>query len=56
MATRNLLIEFKSANSFRVVVTDFGMCRAVHNTQGGQTKSNFGPVRWMAPESIKSRM
>lgn len=36
-------------------LTDFGMSRIVQNESGqSQTNTDVGPVRWMAPESIKS--
>lgn len=33
-------------------VADFGMARIVEDESGGATKSNVGPLAWMAPESI----
>jgi serine/threonine protein kinase len=31
---------------------DFGMSRVLQQDIEGKTKSDFGPIRWMSPESI----
>jgi serine/threonine protein kinase len=36
-------------------LTDFGMSREVAENQRGTTKSELGPIRWMAPESLKNK-
>lgn len=45
VAARNILIE-----RGRAKVTDFGLARETRNTN--TTKTEIGPIRWMAPESM----
>jgi serine/threonine protein kinase len=50
LAARNILLA-----SGRPKISDFGLARVVDKqSQSGQTKSNIGPLRWMAPESLQS--
>ncbi len=37
------------------VVSDFGLSRVVKE-DSGKTASEVGPLRWMAPESLRSRV
>eukprot|EP00029_Vermamoeba_vermiformis_P009922 TRINITY_DN510_c0_g3_i1.p1 TRINITY_DN510_c0_g3~~TRINITY_DN510_c0_g3_i1.p1 ORF type:complete len:1064 (+),score=137.54 TRINITY_DN510_c0_g3_i1:207-3398(+) len=48
LAVRNILM-----NNNAPKISDFGLSRQVGEQQKGTTKSNVGPVRWMAPESLK---
>jgi hypothetical protein len=50
VAARNILLHQNEAK-----VTDFGMSRVVSENQRGTTKSELGPIRWMAPESLKAK-
>lgn len=37
-------------------VSDFGMSRLVDTDNGSmQSKTDFGPIKWMAPESLLSK-
>ena len=53
IAARNCLV----AKDYSVVMSDFGTSRFFENDneEVGETASNVGPVRWMAPESIDKR-
>eukprot|EP00494_Astrolonche_serrata_P009068 UN09118 len=51
LALRNLLIGL---DSFRVVVTDFGLSRVMDDTPNNTTKGRFLPIAWCAPECLKS--
>jgi len=66
IAARNILIGKLKYNridsSTEIRISDFGMSRSLtyynddsesKNTEAfGRTKTNFGPLKWMAPESI----
>eukprot|EP01114_Cavostelium_apophysatum_P024542 TRINITY_DN963_c0_g1_i4.p1 TRINITY_DN963_c0_g1~~TRINITY_DN963_c0_g1_i4.p1 ORF type:complete len:1192 (-),score=342.98 TRINITY_DN963_c0_g1_i4:33-3269(-) len=47
LAARNVLIHHKD-----VKVADFGMSR-INQEESNHTVTNFGPIRWMSPESLK---
>lgn len=50
LAARNVLVDSR-LNCF---VTDFGMARVKEASRSyGRTQSNYGPVKWMAPECFK---
>lgn len=49
IAARNILIDRDVAK-----ISDLGFARKL-DVDTGATKSNIGPLRWMAPESIKDR-
>eukprot|EP00029_Vermamoeba_vermiformis_P008566 TRINITY_DN4052_c0_g1_i1.p1 TRINITY_DN4052_c0_g1~~TRINITY_DN4052_c0_g1_i1.p1 ORF type:complete len:633 (+),score=103.05 TRINITY_DN4052_c0_g1_i1:134-2032(+) len=52
LAARNILM-----NRGQPKISDFGMSRFVTSHEKmGHTKTNIGPVKWMAPESIASQM
>jgi len=51
MAARNILLNFNQPK-----ISDFGLSRFVNDTQKGTTRSNVGPIRWMAPESLKNQI
>jgi serine/threonine protein kinase len=48
LAARNILL----ASSGIPKLSDFGTSRILEKSDYGQTKTNIGPVCWMAPESI----
>jgi len=48
LAARNVFLN----NDLEAIVGDFGMSR-VGETDANVTASSFGPIRWMAPESIQ---
>lgn len=50
IAARNILL----AENYKVLVTDFGLSRIKKEAEA-HTKSNLGPVRYMAPEAITRR-
>eukprot|EP01111_Echinosteliopsis_oligospora_P011467 TRINITY_DN3793_c0_g1_i1.p1 TRINITY_DN3793_c0_g1~~TRINITY_DN3793_c0_g1_i1.p1 ORF type:complete len:924 (+),score=262.14 TRINITY_DN3793_c0_g1_i1:63-2834(+) len=50
IATRNLLVDDQGV----VRISDFGLAR-IKTKATSQTKSNVGPVKWMAPEAIKKK-
>lgn len=51
IASRNILIS----DSFEGIVTDFGMSR-LQLRDGSQSITYLGPVKWMAPESIRDKI
>ncbi len=64
IAARNILLnkmkEGRIGPSTEIKVSDFGMSRALDEDEkesgGGKTKSRVGPLKWMAPESIKDHV
>jgi serine/threonine protein kinase len=50
IAARNCLV----GENYNVFISDFGLAR-VKEDDVGQTQSNIGPVKWMAPEAITRR-
>eukprot|EP01006_Ploeotia_vitrea_P035827 TRINITY_DN65940_c0_g1_i1.p2 TRINITY_DN65940_c0_g1~~TRINITY_DN65940_c0_g1_i1.p2 ORF type:complete len:567 (-),score=287.24 TRINITY_DN65940_c0_g1_i1:67-1767(-) len=54
LAARNVLVD----EQLRAKVCDFGMSRVREDSEDGQsqTKSNVGPLKWMAPESLRSKV
>jgi serine/threonine protein kinase len=51
LATRNILLSGNGDPK----ISDFGLSRILEKSEEGKTKNEFGPVRWMAPESIATR-
>lgn len=51
IATRNVLVDKDGTCK----LTDFGVSRMLENHVEKTTKSDVGPVRWMAPESISKK-
>jgi len=54
LAARNILL----GSGFQVKISDFGLSRVVDTASGSQsnrTKSDTGPLKWMAPEAIRNR-
>jgi len=50
LACRNILLN----GTMEAVVADFGLARMVHREiDSASTQSLFGPIKWMAPESIQ---
>ncbi|KAL6052490.1 CLL4A clavata1-like receptor S/T protein kinase protein [Balamuthia mandrillaris] len=53
LAARNVLLN----NSLDAKVADFGMARVLSaEDEQHQTLANVGPIRWMAPESMKDQV
>lgn len=53
LAARNILLT----EDYRAKITDFGMSRTLTPDQEeNATKSEVGPLKWMAPESISNRL
>jgi hypothetical protein len=50
VAARNVLLQNNEPK-----ITDFGMSRLVEEDKRGTTKSELGPIRWMAPESLRNK-
>jgi len=51
LAARNILLDTQRNPK----VSDFGLSRALELKNQGQTMTYVGPVRWMSPESLKTR-
>ncbi len=51
MAARNILLSEIGEPK----ISDFGMSRLVTDDGGNTTKATVGPLKWMAPESIRNR-
>jgi hypothetical protein len=53
LAARNILLSSTGVPK----ISDFGMSRVLtREDEEGKTKTNIGPIRWMAPESIANRI
>jgi serine/threonine protein kinase len=52
LAARNILLTSRGDPK----ISDFGMSRILEKEEHGKTKSNIGPVFWMAPESIEKQV
>jgi len=48
LASRNILLS----KDLHAKISDFGLSRMVRHNEG-KTKSNIGPIKWMAPEAFK---
>ena len=52
LAARNILL----ANDGTPKISDFGMSRVITSASSvGRTKQTVGPLRWMAPENIRTQ-
>jgi len=51
LAARNVLLDRNGVPK----VADFGYSRIIAEQEEGHTKSDIGPIKWMAPESIGDR-
>jgi hypothetical protein len=52
LAARNVLLSRPYSSTTRLKISDFGLSRVLQQDIEGKTKRPFGPIRWMAPESI----
>merc|ERR1712146_108664 len=52
LATRNILLS----EGLTPKISDFGLSRFGAPDDDNQTKSDVGPLKWMAPEAIKARV
>jgi len=54
LAARNILL----GGGYQVKISDFGLSRVTEGSskQSNQTRSDTGPLKWMAPESIKNKV
>merc|ERR1712154_305715 len=61
-ACRNILLgkiqNDRIETSTEIRISDFGLTRKLNGDEenAGKTQSTFGPLKWMAPESIKSKL
>merc|ERR1711916_141563 len=52
LAARNILL----GDNFTAKVADFGLSRFAKDQEVNKTKSDVGPIKWMAPEAIKDKI
>jgi len=52
LAARNILLTASGDPK----ISDFGMSRLLEGTNEAKTSYNIGPIRWMAPESLKRQV
>jgi hypothetical protein len=55
LAARNILLT-QSHPSGQPKISDFGMSRVLQQDIEGKTLNPIGPIRWMAPESIRKQV
>ena len=61
IAARNILLSGVKYNkikeSTKIKISDFGLTRKLEETENnsGKTDTNYGPLKWMAPESIRNK-
>jgi len=56
LAARNILLSRLNPSTARLKITDFGMSRVLQQDIEGKTLNPVGPIRWMAPESIRDQV
>jgi predicted Ser/Thr protein kinase len=56
LAARNILLSHPNLNDAQLRVSDFGMSRVLQQDVEGKTLNVVGPIRWMAPESIRDQV
>jgi hypothetical protein len=52
LAARNILLSQPNLADAHLKISDFGMSRVLQRDIEVKTLNTFGPIRWMAPESI----
>jgi type II secretory pathway pseudopilin PulG len=56
LAARNILLSHSNLIDAHLKISDFGMSRVLQQNIEGRTLNPFGPIRWMAPESIRDQI
>jgi mitogen-activated protein kinase kinase kinase 9 len=56
LAARNILLLHPYPNDSHLKISDFGMSRVLRQSIEGKTLNRIGPIRWMAPESIRDQV
>jgi len=56
LAARNILLSQPNLANAQPKIADFGMSRVLQQNSEGKTLTSFGPLRWMAPESLRERV
>ena len=49
------MLLFKLSGSLEATVSDFGFARSLEKEDMGQTRSDIGPIRWMAVECLTEK-
>jgi predicted Ser/Thr protein kinase len=55
LAARNILLSHPNPNDAHLKISDFGMSRVLQQDEE-RTLNTFGPIRWMASESIRQQI
>jgi len=56
LAARNILLSRPYPNEMTLKISDFGMSRVLQQDIEEKTLNKIGPIRWMAPESIRDQI
>jgi serine/threonine protein kinase len=56
LAARNILLSHPNLNDAQLKISDFGMSRVLQEDIERKTMNTIGPIRWMAPESIRDQI